>query len=324
MSNAFNAPHRVKVETLQRVQAVIDGLGYKPNQSARSLKTGLRYTFGYMAPDDDPFDPNPLMGGFLTALCDAAAEAGYRILLFRPTHDARRAIDDLVAARQVDGIILSDIVRDDVRVERLTELGLPFVTFGKTGAGKPQRWVDVDNTSSMENVAGFLAQSGHRRVGYIASSSSLPWLQERNDGFLRGAARDGLSVATVYESPVASDNNESLIRSLRGMLRAPKPPTVLVAANDMLALAAYEAVREEGLAIGGDIAVIGYNDLPLCQLLVPKLTSVRIPLPRIAREAVDLLLRQLKGDAEPSAGTLLPAELVVRESFLPRQPPHPI
>ncbi|MFD0346534.1 LacI family DNA-binding transcriptional regulator [Kitasatospora aburaviensis] len=76
VSNALNAPQRVRPDTLTRVRAAIERLGYRPDQSARSLRTGARRTLGYLAPVDDPYDPNPLMAGFLEALVDAAAAAG--------------------------------------------------------------------------------------------------------------------------------------------------------------------------------------------------------------------------------------------------------
>ncbi|MFD0632656.1 LacI family DNA-binding transcriptional regulator [Catenulispora yoronensis] len=84
VSNALNAPQRVRDATLARVMDAIEELGYRPDSSARSLRTGERRVIGYLTPADDPFDPNPLMGGFLEALVDAAGAEGFRVLLFRP------------------------------------------------------------------------------------------------------------------------------------------------------------------------------------------------------------------------------------------------
>ncbi|MGO4859067.1 LacI family DNA-binding transcriptional regulator [Arthrobacter sp. 2MCAF14] len=318
VSNALNAPHRVREETLKRVTAVIEGLGYQPDQSARSLKTGLRYTIGYLAPDDDPFNPNPVMGGFLTALCDAAAAVGYRVLLFRPqsaVSDPRKAFDDLIAARQVDGFVLSDVLLEDPRVDHLTELGFPFVAFGQTGPGRPQDWVDVDNAQGMYDVAALLATRGHRRVGYIGSSTGVPWMSNRYKGFRRGARQFGLEVATVFEPSESGEDREELTAAVRGLLQSAGRPSALVAAADLLALAAYDAVRGEGLGVGVDIAVVGFNDLPLCGLLSPRLTSVRMPLRGIANELMARLLAQVQGGKPAVAGSLLPPEIIIRDSI---------
>ncbi|WP_035749693.1 LacI family DNA-binding transcriptional regulator [Arthrobacter sp. 35W] len=324
VSNALNAPHRVRGETLERVKTVIEELGYRPDQSARSLKTGLRYTIGYQAPDDDPFNPNPVMGGFLTALCDAAAASGYRLLLFRPrpgASDPRAAYEDLIAARQVDGFILSDVLADDPRVDHLGGLGFPFVAFGQTGPGRPQDWVDVDNARGMHDVAALLAARGHRRVGYIESATNVPWFAQRYSGFTRGAAEHGLDVATVLEPRAAGAAGESrggLTMAIQLLLRSPQRPSALVASADPLALAAYDAIRAEGLTVGADIAVVGFNDLPLSGLLAPQLASVRMPLPAIAQELVARLLAQVHGGEPAAAGSLLPPEVIIRGSIQPR------
>ncbi|MEY9872826.1 DNA-binding LacI/PurR family transcriptional regulator [Streptacidiphilus sp. MAP12-33] len=313
VSNVLNAPERVRPETLERVRAVIERLGYQPDQSARSLRTGERRTLAYLAPVDDPHDPNPLMGGFLEALVDAAGAAGYRVLLFRPrpgTTDPTAAVDELIAARQVDGFVLADVLAGDLRVRHLTSTGLPFAAFGRTGPDMPQSWVDIDNAAAMDAVAAHLAERGHRRVGYLGPSddADLPWLAERRRGFREAAGRHGLEL-------VAEPAEAGLAAAARALLRAPAGRvTAVAAATDLCALTAYEAVRGAGLAVGADIAVVGFHDLPLCRVLQPPLSSVRLPLRRLASELVDGLLAQIRGGEAPPSGVLLAAELIVRAS----------
>ena len=322
VSNALNAPQRVRAETLSRVIAVIESLGYIPDQSARSLKTGLRYTIGYMAPDDDPLNPNPVMGGFLTALCDAAAVAGYRILLFRPTNDQKRAIDTLAAARQVDGFIISDILQNDVRVERLAELGLPFMTFGRTEPEMPQHWVDVDNTSGMQEVARALAAQGHRNVAYVYPNTPTPWLLKRAEGFTDAARALSMSVTEIHEPPSHGNHKDELIERLRAKLQGPNAPTAVVTGNDVLSMSVYDAVRSVGLLVGADVSVVGFSDLPLCQFLNPQLASVRLPLTAIAEKIVELLLLQIRKQPAPAEGTYIQPEFIVRDSFYTTQEAH--
>ncbi|WP_327675371.1 LacI family DNA-binding transcriptional regulator [Kitasatospora sp. NBC_00458] len=331
VSNALNAPHRVHPDTLARVTAAIDRFGYRPDQSARSLRTGERRTIGYLAPVDDPFDPNPLMAGFLEALVDAAGAEGHRVLLVRAAPgeaQARAAIDDLVAARQVDGLVLADVLPEDARVAHAARVGVPFASFGRTAPGLPQHWVDIDNAAATAEVARHLADRGHRRVGFVGSPvaaavaavvrpvgeeadpgkaveapAELPWLAARREGFHREARRLGLDVVPV---PAAG--------TLRTLLRDPDRPTALAADNDLAALDVYEAARAEGLLVGRDLAVTGFHDTPLGRHLHPPLTSVRLPLRGIAVALVGLLLAQVRGEQVPGAGLELSAELVVRAS----------
>ncbi|WP_406193717.1 LacI family transcriptional regulator [Kitasatospora sp. NBC_01560] len=312
VSNTLNAPHRLHPDTLARVTAAIEELGYRPDQSARSLRTGERRTIGYLAPVDDPFDPNPLMAGFLEALVDAAGAEGHRVLLVRPAPgpaQARAAIDELVAARQVDGLVLADVLADDARVGQAVLAGVPFVAFGRTAPDLPQHWVDIDNGAAMAEVLGHLAGRGHRLVGFAESAADLPWLVARREGFHAEAGRLGLEVVRVQPEPGAAG-----VAALRGLLRGPRRPTAVVAESDLAALDVYEAVRAEGLSVGPDVAVTGFHDTPLCRHLHPALTSVRLPLRAIAAALVRRLLAQVRGEPGPAAGEVLTADLVVRAS----------
>ncbi|MFE6052888.1 LacI family DNA-binding transcriptional regulator [Kitasatospora sp. NPDC056446] len=328
VSNALNAPHRVRPETLARVTAAIRELGYQPDQSARSLRSGARRTLGYLAPVDDPLDPNPLMAGFLEALVDAAGAEGQRVLLFRPAPpagDPTAAIDELVAARQVDGLVLADVLARDARIAHVARLGVPFVSFGRTGPGEPQHWVDIANEAAMAAVVRHLAALGHRRVGYLGAAEELPWMAARRAGFLAEAHRLGLSAVPVFPaapvSPAALPGlpapaaGPSAVAAVRALLRGPDRPTAVAAGSDLAALDVYEAVRAEGLAVGlGGVAVTGFHDTPLCRHLHPALTSVRLPLRAIAGALVGRLLDQVRGEAAPVAGLELATELVVRGS----------
>ncbi|MQS11215.1 LacI family transcriptional regulator [Streptomyces kaniharaensis] len=313
VSNVLNAPHRVRPDTLERVTAAIRELGYQPDQSARSLRSGARRTIGYLAPVDDPFDPNPLMAGFLEALVDAAGAQGQRVLLFRPAPgaaDPLAAIDELVAARQVDGLVLADVLRDDPRIGHVVRAGVPFTTFGRTGPGEPQHWVDIANGPAMATVVRHLAERGHRRIAYVGSacvgdSENLPWMADRRAGFLAEAHRLGLTAVTTARPGV---------EAVRELLAGPDRPTAVATGSDLLALDVYEAVRAEGLTVGRDVAVTGFHDTPLCRHLHPALTSVRLPLRAIAGALVERLLDQVRGEAPRAAGLELPTDLVVRAS----------
>ncbi|MGW4896081.1 LacI family DNA-binding transcriptional regulator [Kitasatospora sp. NPDC004240] len=338
VSNVLNAPQRVRPETLAAVTRVIDELGYRPDQSARSLRTGARRTLGYLAPVDDPFDPNPLMSGFLEALVDAAGAEGQRILLFRPAQgstDPRPVIDELIAGRQVDGLLLADVLHDDPRIAHLAGAGIPYAAFGRTGpagpdgltgpAGPdgftgpdgPRRWVDIDNRAAMADIARHLADRGHRRVGYLGPAEGPPWLEARHQGFHTAAGQLGLSVvagSTAAATATVAEDPARAVAAVRALLRTPDRPTALAASGDLTALTAYEAIRAEGLAVGRDVAVTGFHDTPVCRHLHPTLTSVRLPLRRIAGELVRALLAQIREDPLPGPGAVLPAELVVRGS----------
>ncbi|MFI7442101.1 LacI family DNA-binding transcriptional regulator [Nonomuraea indica] len=316
ISNALNAPHRLKAETLERVSAVIDKLGYRPDQSARSLKSGTRRIIAYPTPVDDPANPNPLMGGFLEAVVAASGEAGYRILLVRPRpgQSQEQALDELIAARTVDGFLLSDILRDDPRVAHLTSTGFPFAAFGRTLPDQPQSWVDVDSVQAVIDLVGLVAARGHRQVAFLASTSGQPWMDDRRDGFLAGVRRHGLA-GQVYSVP--GDDPGEIVTATRDRLAGRNRPTAIIAGGDWLALGVYTAARAQGLEIGRDLAVAAFDDLPITAFLQPALTTVRLPLRRIAEALIGRLLQIIEDGVTPQAGLMLPGELVIRPSLGP-------
>ncbi|WP_327085173.1 LacI family transcriptional regulator [Nonomuraea sp. NBC_01738] len=314
ISNALNAPHRLKPETLERVSAVIEELGYSPDQSARSLKSGTKRIIAYPTAADDPDNPNPLMGGFLEAVVASAGEAGYRILLLRPRpgQSEERAIDELIAARSVDAFLLSDILRDDARVAHLSAAGFPFATFGRTLPEQPQAWVDVDSVQAVIDLVGLLAARGHRRVAFLATTRDQPWMEDRRDGFRAGVRRHGL-VGQEYSAP--GDDPAEIVAATRELLRGRNRPTAIVAGGDWLALGVYSAAREEGIEIGSGLALVAFDDLPVTRFLQPALTTVRLPLRQIAQALVARLLQTVEDGVAPQAGLLLPGELVIRPSL---------
>ncbi|GAA2689307.1 MULTISPECIES: LacI family DNA-binding transcriptional regulator [Nonomuraea] len=316
ISNALNAPHRLRAETLERVTALIEELGYRPDQSARALKSGTRRIIAYPTPVDDPANPNPLMGGFLEAVVSAAGEAGYRILLVRPRpgQSQEQALDELIAGRTVDGFLLSDILRDDPRVAHLAAEGFPFAAFGRTEPGHPQSWVDVDSVQAVIELVGLLAARGHRKVAFLGSSSGQPWMDDRRDGFLAGVRRHGMA---GQEFSVPGDDPGEIVAATRELLAGRARPTAIVAGGDWLALGVYAAARAEGVEIGADLALVAFDDLPVTAFLQPALTTVRLPLRRIAEALVSRLLRIVEDGVTPQAGLLLPGELVVRPSLGP-------
>ncbi|MDF2710787.1 MAG: LacI family transcription regulator [Nonomuraea muscovyensis] len=316
ISNALNAPHRLKAETLERVSAIIEKLGYRPDQSARSLKSGTRRIIAYPTPVDDPANPNPLMGGFLEAVVAASGEAGYRILLVRPRpgQSQEQALDELIAARTVDGFLLSDILRDDPRVAHLTSTGFPFAAFGRTLPDQPQSWVDVDSVQAVIDLVGLVAARGHRRVAFLASTSGQPWMDDRRDGFLAGVRRHGLA-GQVYSVP--GDDPGEIVTATRDQLAGRNRPTAIIASGDWLALGVYTAARAQGLEIGRDLAVVAFDDLPITAFLQPALTTVRLPLRRIAGALISRLLQIIEDGVTPQAGLMLPGEPVIRPSLGP-------
>ncbi|MFD0632655.1 substrate-binding domain-containing protein [Catenulispora yoronensis] len=208
-------------------------------------------------------------------------------------------LDEVIAARQVDGFVLSDVLEGDARVAHVARAGVPLVTFGRVGgqgeAGvgdSGDAWVDVDNAAAVTGIVEHLAGVGHRRMVYLGSETGLPWMRERREGFRRAVAALGVE---AREAVAPLDDPGAVVGVVRGVLAATARPTAIVAESDSLAVAAYEAVRSSGLTVGVHVAVTGFGDAPVARVLHPGLTSVRLPLRAIGGEIVRRLVAQVRG-----------------------------
>jgi DNA-binding LacI/PurR family transcriptional regulator len=308
VSNVLNAPHRVSPPTVQTVRAAIDELGYIPNHAARALSSGRSQVIGLpLYLEDDAFaEQNPGLGGFLHGLLGglvkAAALSGYGVHVTTPTEGATEIAlyEKLIAARQVDAIVVLETMPHDERIEFLSQRRFPFVAFGRTGPQYRQCWVDVDNEASMAGIARHLQSTGRERAVYLATDSALPWVHQRQHGFVR-------------EFPSAVVHSFGSLDAVASYVEDAETPDVFVADNDAFAVVAIRSLQRRGIAVGEDVAVTGFNDFPFASMLDTPLTTARIPLRNIATCLFDRALREISGEPD-EPGRLVTAPLVVRSS----------
>lgn len=302
VSNVINTPHLVREETRERVRAAINTLGYRANQAARLMRTGRSHLLAVrIEPTRDGINGS-VLDRFLHGLTEAAAPAGYRILLYAAADDQAEidTYDDLLATYELDGFVLTSTHHSDVRTSWLAERGVPFVTFGRPwGAPDSHPWVDVDNAAGTATATRHLLDGGHRRIGFIGWPGGSGVGDERRAGWAStiGADRPELARATV-------DGVAEGEAAARDLLSISDPPTALVCASDSLAAGAYAVVPP-------GVAVTGFDDTAVARVL--GLTSVAQPLAEAAASCVDLLAGVLDGGTAPRP-VLLPPSLVIRHS----------
>ncbi|WP_432949363.1 LacI family DNA-binding transcriptional regulator [Kribbella sp. CA-253562] len=313
VSNVLNAPHRVSDQTVATVQAAIDELGYTPNHAARALSSGRSQVIGLpLYLDDDVVnEQNPGLGGFLHGLLGglvkAASVGGYGVHVTTPTEGKSEIAlyEQLIAARQVDAIIVLETMPNDPRIEFLSTRGFPFVAFGRTGPGQRQCWVDVDNVESMATIGRYLRSTGRTRAAYLGTKSELPWVHQREEGFRR-----------EFSSPHSARSFEDLDEVgayVSAAMDSADHPEVFVADNDAFAVVAIRALQRRGVKVGEDVAVTGFNDFPFASMLDTPLTTARIPLRDIAHCLFTRALDEIGGEPDES-GQLVAAPLVLRAS----------
>ncbi|MFJ6280285.1 LacI family DNA-binding transcriptional regulator [Arthrobacter subterraneus] len=303
-------PAGVGADTVRRVRELAEMLGYRRDAGAAALRTGSSRLIGVLV--------HRLTDLALATMYDsidaAAAAAGYSAVVANTLDDPahRSARLDALMSRRVDGIIIADSHLGDTVGYDLQRRGIPYVLAMRTLPGLLS--VSTDDHTGGRLAAEHLHSLGHTRVAVIAGDLQASTGIERSQGFLRFFEAAGHPVPEDHV--VSSGFGTAAGRSAGEKLMAlPKPPTAIFAVDDLTAIGAMGAIREAGLRLRDDVALVGYNDIDLAANLPVPLTSVRSDLEEMGRLAVDALLRRING--QEATPILLPPVLVPRATTVP-------
>ena len=316
-SRALNEATRslVRPETVDRVTAAANALGYKPNYLARSFKTRRTHTVGVVIPDIN----NPLFPPMVRGVEDRLTADGYVALLANTENDPERQerIFAGMVDRRVDGLILATARREDPSLIGLAAHGIPIVLVNRVVQGHGFSSVSVDDAAGIRMVVEHLSALGHERIGHIAGPQSMSTGYARYNGFVASMAAHGLPVGERWVAFAQSFSIAEGERCASTLLGLADRPTAIVAGNDMLALGGYGAVEAAGLKCPEDVSIVGFNDMPFIDRLNPPLTTVRIPHYDLGAHAAELLLDRLQHAEMPLKVLQLVPTLVVRGSTAP-------
>lgn len=258
VSNALNAPHRLRADTLERVNRSIELLNYRPNRNARSLRTSAVELIGYCVPDW-PNQTHLVMDQFLHALCAAAERTSRHILLFTapPGVEGMPVYDDLHARRLVDGFVLSQTETHDPRHGWLKEQKIPFVSFGRVWkeTTQPGPWVDVDGAAGSALAVRHLHETGRRRIAFLGWPKTSGLAEDRLGGWRTQCKELDLPTTGLTVS-CDEDSIEEGARATAELLDSGREPDGIVALSDILALGALRELTRRGLIPGRDVGVL--------------------------------------------------------------------
>ena len=243
-----------------------------------------------------------------------AGARGYSVLLAHTAGSAVRERTHLksLQARRVDGLILASVSLGDPSVRWLREQGIEHVLVNRYSSRR-DLFVGADDFAGARLVTNHLIEAGHRRIAHLAGGHGISTAVERLRGYAT-ALRD----AGIEPDPdlVVSSGylEEPGRRAMAQLLELPDPPTAVFAVNDMAAIGAHAAILDRGLRIPEDVAVAGYNDVPLSRRLAPPLTTVRVPGQDFGRISAEILIERIQTGMSGRRRVVLRPELVVRGS----------
>ena len=316
VSRVVNDHPNVREQVRERVWEVIRETDYQPHAAARSLVTRRTHIVGTIIPEavttlfTDPFFAYLLSG--ITQTCNAQR---YHLMLSLFNHPAgpEEMYRRVVRSGHLDGVVVASTRVDDPLIARLLEDRIPFVMVGRH-PDERVNYVNFDNVAAARMAVEHLVRLGHHRIATITGPLNMSSGEDRLEGYRQALLAHRLPVDEdlIVEGDFTEASSMAATRHLLS-----RSVTAIFAASDIMAVGALKVVREAGLRIPEDVALVGFDDVPIATALQPALTTVRQPIEQMGSMAADLLLDLLENPPDggaPAHKIILPAKLVVRDS----------
>jgi DNA-binding LacI/PurR family transcriptional regulator len=309
VSRVLNDSAPVSEPTHATVRAAIDELGYRRNARGRNLSLGRSHAVGIVA----PFFTTPSVVERVRGVSERLAARGYDLMLFDVETAAQRAdaFGAFSSRDRVDGLLVVSLPISDEEAATLERVGPTVVTIDVAHPSFPS--VTTDDALGGELAAEHLLSKGHRRIGFVGDDAVNPFgftsSERRREGFRRALRRAGVRPSDRYERRGRHGRDEARALAV-SLLRSEDRPTAVFAASDVQAVGVLEAAALLGLAVPDDVAVIGFDDIDLAEML--GLTTVRQPLFESGAVGAEVLLARLDGGRAEME--LPPLEVVERRT----------
>ncbi len=312
VSRVFTPGASVSSKTALKVRTAANELGYRPNVLARSLITGKSRIIGLVV----SYLNNQFYPEVLEKLSNGLQAQGYHVLVFMAAQTAEN-IDEVleeILDYQADGIVLASVAMSSELALRCHAAGVPVVLFNRTQDNHLLSSITSDNVAGGRKVAEHLVQAGYQRIAYIAGWTGASTQRDREAGFREGLAAAGVDLFAREEGDF---HFEQAKLAARRMFSVDERPDAVFVCNDHMAFAVMDVLRYElSLRIPENVAVVGFDDVPLAAWGAYNLTTVRQRANRMVEETIATLLTQIEQDDAPPRRLSIDGPLVVRSTSI--------
>ncbi len=317
VSRALRGSPMVSEETRKRIQAIAEQLNYKVDKNASNLRTqhsGTLALLFFEDPTPDDSQINPFFLSMLGSITRACALQGYDLLIsFQQLSTDWQA--DYEDSNKADGLILlgyGDYLESQSRLERLVEQGTHFVRWGAVLPGQPGISIGCDNFQGGHDITAHLLAQGRRNIAFLGHASNhYPEFFERYRGHAHALSTAGLGIQPALQVD-AITSEQSGYEAAGTLLERGMPFDALFAASDLIAIGAMKALHERGLGVPVDVAVAGFDDIPMASFVNPGLSTVQQDTKLAGQILVETLLALINN--EPAGSRTIPVKLALRRS----------
>jgi LacI family transcriptional regulator len=316
VSNALNDRKGISSDKKQEILEIAERLGYRKSTEQREAKE-IRFVLfkrhGFVV-DDTPFF-SQLISGIEAAL----RMNGYRMLITQLdlTENHMKETLESLLCDSCNGVLVlaTEMIRDDLSL--FSVLKKPVVFLDNCFRDDHADCVSIANEESAYAATCLIIHAGHTKIGLLSSSTHINNFYYRKRGYETALRDFGLEPSPAFEISICP-TLEGSYRDMKAILAAgiSEFPTAFFAENDIIAQGAMRALKEFKIKVPEDVSIVGFDDMPFCELLTPRLTTVNVNKQNIGQEAVNLLIRRIKDDKVAAISTFVKTELIMRDSLL--------
>lgn len=311
VSKALNDRPDVSPQTKSKIFAIAQQHQFTPNAFGRGLKSKITENIGAIfCREPRSLSGNPFYSRVLEGIEAEVAINNFNLVLHLAARSQTGQLPKMLREKQIDGLILVGVIEEDM-IQAIAETNIPVVLVDPKIDVATHSRVLIDNEHGAFTATQYLISHGHRRIAFISGDLNRLSFKQRLDGYLKALNFHRIA---VDEDLIQTGGFEKGYEHVQALLALQNPPTAIFAANDQNAIFGYQAVRERGLKIPGDLSFIGFDDIDLARLSDPPLTTIRVYKEELGSIAVRELLRLVRKEGERPQATIVPIRLVERES----------
>lgn len=311
VSRVVNDHPNVSERTRKKVLQVIEEQNYRPNLAARALVTQHTQILSLVIPKSVNAS-DPFFSALIEGILSKADECNYAVMLWMNKSEEHklRFCSRILSNSLFDGLIITSMTESEPIIPRLANARFPFVVIG-VPPFEGLSYIDVDHAQGAQVAVSHLIRLGWKRIGTITGPLDMGEGKDRLRGYRAALERAG---RTVDENLIVTGNFDEASGYMGMITLLRRGVDAVFAANDMMALGALRAIRDQGARVPEDIGVVGFDDIPLAASTMPSLTTIRQPIEQLGKMGVQVLVDLLRERPAQPVQILLPTQLIVRET----------
>lgn len=316
ISRVVHNHHNVKPETRRKVQQAMKRFGYRPNLLARSLAQNRRNAIGIVMPRGGEMLFNPYFSRIIAGIGIEAKQGGLTPVFYFPKDSSgpRYRLFEMIRDGRVDGgLVIEEENIDKLTLNRIEKDNYPLIILNTHLPDKEINWICADDEGGTYRAVEHLIKLGHRRIVYLRGFDNSNTSDERLRGYRKALQDNGIS----YNKRLVANSeflSEVAYRKTLEYINSKVKFTAICAGNDLAAFGAIKALKEKGLKVPQDIAVVGYDDFDFASMVSPTITTIKQPLLKMGKLAVAKLLKIIESKKGERVQQVLKTELILRES----------